>query len=184
MYKFKEIMIILIAISMFCGCEKTSTTEGIIVATEEADAKAIIEENNEICVYIVGEVVNPGVYNVTEGSRVYDVVSMAGGLTENAALEYINLAGRVSDEEKIIVYSLEQVLNGEVMADEESALININKATKEQLMTLPGIGESRAEAIIKYREDNGGFASKEDIMKVSGIKEAAFSKIEDFITVK
>ncbi len=182
----KRLYIIYVTVLIICeftACKSSDESQEIIVETVATQELVTQNERNEICVYIVGEVVNPGVYVLEEHSRICDVVEMAGGFTDNAATEYINLASIVSDEEKIIVYSLDEVLNGEVITENEN-LININTATKEQLMTLPGIGESKASDIIKYREENGKFQTKEDIMKVPGIKDAAFSKIEELITVK
>ncbi len=136
-----------------------------------------------ICVYVVGEVNVPGVYELPKDSRVCDAIQAAGGFTEQADQEYINLAGKILDGEKIMVYSVSQVENNEIVVESSSALININTADAEKLMLLPGIGESRAKDIINYREQNGKFETIEDIMNVSGIKEAAFSKIKDMITV-
>lgn len=167
---------------------------GMSSCTEKDNGQLIIEEKDEdikepdtaeyigICVYVVGEVVNPGVYMLKDDARVCDAIDAAGGFTENAAKDYLNLASKISDGEKIVVYSIEQVQHSEDMS-EQSTLVNINTASADKLMTLPGIGQSRANDIIKYREKNGRFETIEDIMKVSGIKEAAFSKIEDLITV-
>lgn len=166
------------------SCDSNSENKQMVI---ESDSDTQYETDivaEEFCVYIVGEVVNPGVYAIEENARVCDVVHMAGGFTEDAAKDYINLAKYVSDEEQIIVYSISQVESGEVTMESQNSRVNINTATKEELMTLPGIGESRASDIISFRQENGSFATIEDIMKVSGIKESAFSKIEDLITVR
>lgn len=139
-----------------------------------------------ICVHIVGCVVNPGVYDVAEGSRIYEVVRLAGGFLPEADESYLNLASVVFDGQKIEVLSKEEAKTAKpfVSATETETskkLININTATKEELMQLAGIGESRALSIISYREKYGGFKKISDIMKVSGIKEAAFEKIKDYI---
>ena len=141
---------------------------------------------NLICVHIVGCVVNPGVYDVAEGSRIYEVVRLAGGFLPEADESYLNLASIVFDGQKIEVLSKEEAKTAKpfVSATETETskkLININTATKEELMQLAGIGESRALSIISYREKHGGFKKISDIMKVSGIKEAAFEKIKDYI---
>lgn len=139
-------------------------------------------------VYVCGEVVSPGVYALSEDSRIYEAVEAAGGFTEEAAREAVNLAARVSDGMQITVYSMEEAMTMPQNAkagepDSGPGLVNLNTATKEELMTLKGIGESKAEDILRYRETSGGFKRIEDIMKVPGIKDAGFQKIKDSITV-
>ena len=151
-------------------------------------------EKSGIYVYICGEVINPGVYELSGDSRIYEAVDAAGGFTENAARECVNLASKVSDGMQITIYNREEAAS--LLADSApvgenagksgtsgSGLVNLNTATKEELMTLKGIGESKAEDIIRYREKSGGFKKIEDIMKISGIKENGFQKIKDSITV-
>lgn len=143
-------------------------------------------------VHICGEVRRPGVYQLKEGQRIYEALELAGGCTEEGAADYLNLAGLVEDGMKLVVPSAEE-LSGQPEADlygtaasaggDQPAKVNINRAGKEQLMTLTGIGESRAEDILRYREEQGKFETIEDIMNVSGIKQAAFDKIKDEITV-
>ena len=151
-------------------------------------------EKNGVYVYICGEVANPGVYELSEDSRIYEAVDAAGGFTENAARESVNLASKVSDGMQITIYNKEEAASlpaGSGAAGgssgqngtSSSGLVNLNTATKEELMTLKGIGEAKAEDIIRYREKSGGFKKIEDIMKISGIKEAGFRKIKDDITV-
>lgn len=139
-------------------------------------------------VHICGEVNQPGVYELPAGSRVFEAVEAAGGFTEAAAPDSLNLAQKVSDGMKLVILSEKEAetLSGESFsgtAGESDGLININTASKEQLMTLTGIGESRADDIIRFREESGGFEKIEDIMKVPGIKNAGFQKIKDRITV-
>lgn len=140
--------------------------------------------------YICGEVKTPGVYSVNAGDRISQLVEKAGGVTEDADMTSVNLAREVTDGEQIIIGSLKggigSVEAGQgtgTAASTGSALVNINIADKAQLMTLPGIGEVRAEAIISYRNENGSFKTKEDLKKVSGIKDGSFEKIKDLITV-
>ena len=159
----------------------------------------ISEENTEdaaVCVYLCGAVENEDVYSVPAGSRVNDVVVLAGGLSEDAAAQYINLARVVSDGERIYIpyegdisddmserlIQTHDITEGSVDVIGKG-LININSADKNELMTLPGIGEKKAEDIIRYREDNGGFKSVEDLMNVDGIKEGTFQKLKDKITI-
>lgn len=151
-------------------------------------------EKSGVYVYICGEVIKPGVYELSGDSRIYEAVDAAGGFTENAAREYVNLASKVSDGMQITIYNREEAAslqadsapvgeNAGKSGTSGSGLVNLNTATKEELMTLKGIGESKAEDIIRYREKSGGFKKIEDIMKISGIKEAGFQKIKDNITV-
>ena len=140
-----------------------------------------------VMVHICGWVAAPGVYGVPEGSRVYEVIELAGGFLPEAAESYLNLAQIVSDGQKLVVPSVDEVESdryGQIADDAENGLVNINTADKERLMTLPGIGQSRAEAIIAWREQNGSFQTPEEIMQVSGIKEAAYEKIKRLITVE
>ncbi len=152
-----------------------------------------------VVVYVCGAVVNPGVYELSEGSRIDDAVTAAGGFSEDADRTYVNLAARLSDGSKLQIPTLsetsDETLAKEINsfdaedngsksgASDEGGLININTASQTELATLPGIGEGIAGKIIKYRDENGSFKSIEDIMKVSGIKDKLFSKIKDQITV-
>ena len=162
---------------------------------------------------IKGQVNNPGIYSLKEGSRVIDVIEASGGLTENANTTVINLSKKIEDEMVIIIYSNEEVNNFSktkeiekqviekcTKKDENSLqndacintsneesnnnnkMININSATQEELMTLPGIGESKAKDIITYRTEKP-FTSIEDIKNVPGIGESLFAKIKEIITI-
>ncbi len=165
---------------------------------KESAAEETQEPEEMVYVHVCGQVVSPGVYQLLKGSRVYEAIALAGGCTEQGALDCLNMAQEVADGMKIQVPDQEMArrileeqpagtgqnqLSGLGQGQSAQTLVNINTASKEQLMTLSGIGESRAEDIIQYREEYGGFQKIEDIMKVSGIKEAAFQKIKDSITV-
>ena len=177
---------------------------------EENKEEEQIEESNKkqkeevpkVIVDIKGMVNNPGVYEVEKGKRVNDVINMAGGLTEEADTSNINLAKIVTDEMAIIIYSKEEVLekykkdicicdcpyieNDACIIETNNSTanqININTASVEELMNLPGLGEAKAKSIIEYREKNGKFKSIENIKEVSGIGETIFEKIKDYITV-
>ena len=176
-----------------------SREAGNETGTGKSPSETQVEVDNSkaagIYVYICGEVANPGVYELSEDSRIYEAVDAAGGFTENAARESINLASKVSDGMQITIYNKEEAASlpaggtsagknsGQDQMSGSSSLVNLNTATKEELMTLKGIGESKAEDIIRYRKKSGGFKKIEDIMKISGIKDAGFQKIKDSITV-
>lgn len=146
-------------------------------------------------VHVCGQVVKPGVYELPAGSRLYEAVVLAGGLTENAAGEGLNQAEKIEDGSRIYVPSKEEYaaagqnspeISGEVSvsgtADADDK-VNLNTATKEQLMTLSGIGEAKALAIISYRESHGSFQKIEELMQVEGIKNGVFQKVKDQIKV-
>lgn len=194
--------------------KKEKTSSDILLTKEETSKKKTKEQEEKkvekIMVDIKGEVVNPGIYTLEENARVIDVITMAGGTTENADTSVLNLSKKVKDEMVIIVYSYYEVKNFSYIKEveqkvqtscsqgindiendacieskEESStgLVSINTATKEELMTLPGIGEKKAEDIIKYREENGNFTAIEDIKNVSGIGDSLFDKIKESITL-
>lgn len=160
-------------------------------ASDSQESPEVPEVPSRICyVHICGEVVSPGVYELEEGSRVFQAVAEAGGFTENAAADTLNMAEQVKDGMKIQVPDQEEAKRlldqGTSVLEnlpEGSHKVNLNTAGKDELMTLRGVGEAKADDIIRYRESHGGFQKIEDIMKISGIKEAAFQKIKDDITV-
>ena len=144
------------------------------------------DSNTGIYVHICGAVINPGVYQVPAGTRVYQALELAGGSSDDAYLSGINLADKLADGQKVYIPSEGENAEGILSTDSggvQSVMVNINTASEAELMTLPGIGQSRAKDIINYRVKNGLFESIDDIMKVSGIKEAAFEKIKDLIKV-
>ena len=162
---------------------------------ESQEAEDIQEETSAIWVDVSGAVKNPGVYKLENDARIFQAIEAAGGFSEDADLQLLNQAAEISDGEKIFVYTKEetQTLKEQGISSEqekenaekaEEAKININQASLEELQEIPGIGEARAQAIIAYREETGGFGSIEDIQQVSGIKGKTFEKIEPYITVE
>lgn len=161
---------------------------GSQAGNQGSDALQAVEEDQSIYVYVCGEVREPGVYGFTAGARVRDAIDAAGGFTEHAAVNYLNLAGWISDGEQIYVPNEDEVTNRPAVSDKEteaggSYLVNINTAGTTELSSLAGIGEQRAKDIVAYREKHGAFSCIEDIMKVSGIKEATFERIKEQICV-
>ena len=153
-------------------------------AAEQA-AETRVAEPQTVYVYVCGAVRTPGVVEVPEGSRAAEALELAGGMTTEADPFYVNLAETVTDGQKLYFPTLEEAetLEAEVKATAEG-LVNINTASAEELCALPGIGASRAADIVRYREQNGAFQTKEDIMKVPGIKQNAYDKLCDKITVQ
>lgn len=186
---------------------KAEPSAGSTDRAELSDASS--EEEKTLVVHICGAVSAPGVYELPAGSRIIDAVEAGGGFLPEAEEACCNLAEEIVDGCQIYIMTKSescadgqtekkagiqtspdsdmQTTDRNVRSNSatalENGLVNLNTADVAALMTLPGIGESRAKAIISYREQHGAFAQIEDIMKISGIKQAAFSKIKDKITV-
>ncbi len=147
-----------------------------------------------IFVHVCGAVRAPGVYELKSGSRVYEAVQAAGGFTDDAEENYVNQAQILSDGVKLTIPTVEEALAmpeggidtqaaGTAGQPADDGRININTASQQELCTIPGIGATRAAAIVQYRQEHGSFGSVEDIMKVTGIKEGTYEKIKDSIKV-
>lgn len=166
----------------------------------------------KVKVDIKGAIKNPGVYEVDNNKRVIDVIDIAGGLNKNANTNYINLSSKVKDEMVIWIYTIKEIEQLKLKQDsteymikncncpvvdnttclnnkdnenrnDTNSIININTASLEELMSLNGLGESKAKSIIEYRNKNGNFKSIEDIMNVNGIGETLYNKIKNNIKV-
>ena len=137
--------------------------------------------------YITGAVVSPGVYTLQPGSRVNDLVEAAGGALPEADMTSVNLAKRVSDEDQVYVSSVGEAppttVNETPPTTSRSDLIDINQASAEQLMTLPGIGEVRSRAIVDYRTEVGRFQRIDQLLDVPGIGSVTFEGIRDLVTL-
>ena len=150
------------------------------------DEKAEDKHDEKIFVDVKGAVKHPGVFETTKDKRVKDLIEEAGGLLDDADTSTLNLSQKVKDQ--MVIYVLKHGEKPKQMSDGGSSssntdVININTANKEQLMKISGVGKTKAEAIISYREKNGDFKKKEDITKVHGIGKATFEKIKDKIEV-
>ena len=153
--------------------------------TNNKDEKAENRHDEKIFVDVKGAVKHPGVFETTKDKRVKDLIEEAGGLLDDADTSTLNLSQKVKDQ--MIIYVLKHGEKPKQISDSSSSsntdVININTANKEQLMKISGVGKTKAEAIISYREKNGDFKKKEDITKVRGIGKATFDKIKDKIEV-
>lgn len=177
--------------------EDTGTSE-IPEETEAAEVTVTVTPvPEEIYVDVCGAVASPGVYKLDPDSRVFQAIEAAGGLSVEAAGYAVNQAQSVSDGQQIYVPTREEAEQGTIvlpMEDDPSGnngqqktgsdKVNLNTADADTLKTLSGIGEAKAQAIIAWREENGGFSSIEDIMQVPGIKESTFVKFKDKVTIE
>lgn len=141
------------------------------------------QEAEMITVHLVGAVTSPGVYHLPAGSRVYELLEMGGGLTEEADTEGLNQARPLLDGEQVLVGTRVEVGESQRSALSQEGKININLATTAELMALPGIGEVRARQIVEYRDKNGFFTDPRELMDVSGIGEKTYSSLADLITI-
>lgn len=180
----------------FSSSDSSPPQEELIETIQPIEEKNLSESAEEavmqqVFVEIKGAVMYPGVYELEQDQRIKDVVQLAGGYTENADTQFINHAQKVQDE--MVIYI---PLKGEQLEEGASSLltlptetnkeqkININKADVATLTTLPGIGPSKAQSILTYREENGQFQTIDDLKNVSGIGDKTFEKLKDAITVK
>jgi len=132
-----------------------------------------------IKVQVDGAVLSPGLYSLPSGSRVEDAVNLAGGMSKDARISAINLAKVIEDGDKITIPSEKGFTDSK-----PSSLLDLNQATQSELDQLPGIGESRAQAILEYRESEGLFTSVDELLKVPGITESVFAEIQDLVTIQ
>ena len=192
--------------------EETEVEDNLVINNEITTKEIAKQDEVKLYFDIKGSVKKPGVYEFTLGDKIIDAINKAGGLTKNATTNNLNLSKKLTNEMVIYVFSkneltttkaLEPVSNAseckcetieinncvdknttnESNKDTVPAKININTDNKEKLMTISGIGSSKADAIIEYRTKNGNFKTTEDIMNVSGISKTIYDKIKDTITV-
>lgn len=195
---FGLLIIICFAIYFFTKDEETenfSSTEQYVTSNEVGSINSSTD-TEEIIVHITGEVTSPGIVSLPKGSRISDAIQASGGLTILADVSKINLAYELKDGQKVYIPSTEDEENIEYVENDagenvivqdkvssNSSVVDINSATQSELENLPGVGPSTASKIIDYREKNGDFKKIEDIMNVSGIGEAKFNSIKDYITI-
>lgn len=185
------VCLLLFSVVISGGCGKQN--EVILLESSPAEREEESSEKSEeteapdpetLWVHVCGAVMQEGVYELPEGSRGMDAVQAAGGFREDADHNAINLALILEDGQQLRIPTLTEAEEADAAQQEVSdGRVNINTAGREELMTLPGIGASRADAILTYREEHGNFSSIEDIMQVPGIKESSFKKLRDNIKV-
>lgn len=178
--------------------EKDDSNSDYLTETEEENNNLVIDNsndnsnlqatsNNTIVVEIKGEVMNPDVYTLNEGSIIKDLIEMAGGLTAEADISNINRAKEINNHDLIIIRNINDVNidveeeNNEMNEESDDGKISINDSDISKLKEIPGIGEVKANSIISYREKNNGFKSIDELKNVDGIGEKTFEKIKDSI---
>ncbi|MCM1272304.1 MAG: ComEA family DNA-binding protein [Clostridium sp.] len=186
-----------VLVVLMMTCLTACGSSGTVVTSAGTDAAAFgdvadtaisttaVPRDGLLAVYVCGAVANPGVYYMEQGSIKQDALHAAGGFSGEADEEYINLAEGISAGEKIYFPSRDETeAYLSIVQEEASGLVNINTADVETLMTLPGIGKSKAKAIVEYREEHGSYKSVDDIKQISGIKDGVYNNIKDYICVE
>jgi len=185
------ILLILVGVGGLFSKKEESVEGTTVVETTMLAEKTEVSTTQETVIFvdIKGAVKNPGVYQMKVGDRVKDALDAAGGLTAEADSQKVNLAQRVEDQMVIVVPKVgeesEAIPAGATSKEaSKEGKVNINTATVEELKTLKGVGEKKAEAIIEYRKKNGSFKTKEDLMKVRGIGKKLFESFEERIVTQ
>ena len=158
----------------------TSQPQKVSLSDKEPSEAAEVSVNQaKIFVHIAGKVKHPGIYQLDSGARIFDVVLLAGGFTKKANQSSINLARVVTDGEQIVIGSgaSQELLNN------SQSFISLNQSSVSTLEDLPGVGPALAGRIVDWREANGGFKSKEDLLNVAGIGDKLYSSIKDLVTL-
>ena len=185
------ILLILVGVGGLLSKKEESVEEPTVEEPTVLAEKTEVSTTQETVIFvdIKGAVKNPGVYQMKVGDRVKDALEAAGGLTEEADGQKVNLAKRIEDQMVIVVPKVgeeaEEIPAGETRKEAtKEGKVNINTATVEELKTLKGVGEKKAEAIIEYRKKNGSFQTKEDLMKVRGIGKKLFESFQERIVTQ
>ena len=185
------VLLLLVGVGGLFSKKEEPVEEPAVVETTMLAEKTEVSTTQEAVIFvdIKGAVNNPGVYQMKSGDRVKDALDAAGGLTDEADSQKVNLAQRVEDQMVIIVPKVgeeatEIPVGGTSKEAAKDGKVNINTATVEELKTLKGVGEKKAEAIIEYRKKNGSFKTKEDLMKVRGIGKKLFESFQERIVTQ
>ena len=189
--KYKKYIVIvaflltIIGIIVYYFSKKDDNNEYFLTSVEESITNTITNEKEEkIKVHISGEVLNPGVIEIEEGARIIDAINLAGGLTEEADINKINLAYVLEDAMKVYIPSKNDDEFVGMDNNKEEIKVNINTANEEELQKIPGIGFSIASKIISYRKQNGKFKAVEDIKNIGGIGDSKFENIKNYLYIK
>lgn len=185
----KRIISIIIICFLFISCNNSdelneySSELGIMDNIESSDVnKSVDNDDQSIIVHIAGEVLRSGVYEMSIGDRIIDVVNNAGGFTVDADKDAVNLAEKIRDGMKIYIPKIGEKINTEINTDSSSDIIDINNASKDQLMKLPSVGDKTSDSIIKYREENP-FKDFKDLLNVPGIGKKRLESFKGLISI-
>ena len=185
------VLLLLVGVGGLFSKKEEAVEEIAVVETTVLAEKTEVSTTQEAVIFvdIKGAVKNPGVYQMKAGDRVKDALDAAGGLTDEADSQKVNLAKRLEDQMVIVVPKFgeeaEEIPAGATSKEAtKEGNVNINTATVEELKTLKGVGEKKAEAIIEYRKKNGSFKTKEDLMKVRGIGKKLFESFQERIVTQ
>ena len=185
------VLLLLVGVGGLFSKKEEAVEDVTVVETTVLAEKKEVSTSQETIIFvdIKGAVKNPGVYQMKAGDRVKDGLDAAGGLTDEADSQKVNLAQRVEDQMVIVVPKVgeeatEIPAGGTSKEASKEGKVNINTATVEELKTLKGVGEKKAEAIIEYRKKNGSFKTKEDLMKVRGIGKKLFESFQERIVTQ
>lgn len=175
----------------FTGCSDNLYEEEEREPTQVIVTEKNVEEVPVIVVEIKGEVLRPGVYSIQADRRLNDLLILAGGKTQNAELRHINLAKKLKDGDSFYIPFLGEPAgsgystgNGASGSEVEKGKIDLNEATREELMTVPGIGPATADNILRYRESAGGFKNIEDLLEVDRIGDKTLEKLKEYLEVR
>lgn len=210
-HRMKIIISCLLFIALFLYLFLSKEQEERIIVEKEEVKEEIkkedtVQEDEYIYIDIKGQVKNNGVYKILSGARVIDAIKVAGGLLPDADTSLINLSMKLKDEMAIVIFSKQEVENfyktkeefntkvfecekvndtcvHEIEDSNNQELLNVNKASINDFMSLPGLGESKANSIIEYRNSHGSFKNIEELKEVKGIGESIFEKIKEYLTI-
>lgn len=190
LWKYQILVLVWICFTVCLGgcADKGEISLEAVLSAQESTAFSETADNAQetealIYVYVCGAVAEPGVYALPKESRIVAAVEAAGGFLAEASLESVNLAAMLSDGQQVTIPDQQQAQQA-AQESEHDGRVNLNRATLEQLCTLSGIGESKAKAILAYREEIGAFTSIEQLQNVTGIGEKLFQQIEENIYIE
>lgn len=185
----KRIISIIIICFLFISCNNNdelneySSELGVMDNIESSDVnKSVDNDDQSIIVHIAGEVLRSGVYEMSIGDRIIDVVNNAGGFTVDADKDAVNLAEKIRDGMKIYIPKIGEKINTETNTDSSGDIIDINNASKDQLMKLPSVGDKTSDSIIKYREEKP-FKDFKDLLNVPGIGKKRLESFKGLISI-
>lgn len=180
--KLLILMVSTVAAGIFLINTLTAPKETQVVVPDEIQAAEIALKPAELFVHVIGEVISPGIYQLASGARLMDAVFAAGGLTKLADQGSVNLARELSDGEQIVVFKIGES-SSTASPGQQDSRISLNRSSALELEQLPGVGPALAGRIVDWREANGGFKKKEDLLNISGIGDKLFAGIKDAVSL-